>query len=97
MYSLLSEATATYTLSNNMDQYNQLQYNLIIDENTTINDLEEIIVQGLAYRFLVFAYEVSTMWMLLFRFTFQMSRGPGRVGVGLCHFLFPRLSSNYTF
>ena len=71
-----------------MDQYNQLQYTLIIDENTTINDLEEIIVQGLAYRFLVFAYEVSTMWMLLFRSLFKWAEGWGEWVWGSATFFF---------
>ncbi|KAK3738853.1 hypothetical protein QZH41_015057 [Actinostola sp. cb2023] len=43
---------------NSMDRYTQLQYSLIIDENTNLKDLEEILIQALVYRFMVFAYEM---------------------------------------
>lgn len=43
---------------NNTEYFSQLQYSLIIDENTSIADLEQLLVQALVYRFMVFVYEV---------------------------------------
>lgn len=45
--------------SNDTEKYSQLQYSLIVDENTSLKDLEELLIQALVYRFMVFAYEVG--------------------------------------
>ncbi|EDO27199.1 predicted protein [Nematostella vectensis] len=42
---------------NNMERFTQLQYSLIIDENTSLKELEEILIQALTYRLMVFMYE----------------------------------------
>ena len=47
--------------SNDTEKYTQLQYSLIVDENTSLKDLEELLIQALVYRFMVFAYEVCNM------------------------------------
>ena len=46
-------------VSDDMDQANKLNYTLAIDENLTLEIMEEFVMQALAYRFLVLAYEVS--------------------------------------
>ena len=52
---------------------NQFQHILIIDENATIKDLEDVIIQAVIYRLLVFVYEVSDTAMnnLQFRLNFD--------------------------
>lgn len=41
-----------------LERYSQLQYTLITDENATLKDIEELLMQALVYRLIVFAYEV---------------------------------------
>ena len=45
--------------SDDLERYNQLQYTLITDENASLNDIEELLMQALVYRLIVFAYEVN--------------------------------------
>ena len=48
-----------YYLSKDPDKLNsQFQYILVIDENTSIKDIEDVLIQALVYRFIVFLYEV---------------------------------------
>ena len=54
-------------LSKDPDKLNsQFQYILVIDENTSIKDLEDVLIQALVYRFIVFLYEVTVLFVLLF-------------------------------
>lgn len=41
-----------------LERYTQLQYTLITDDNTSLKDIEELLIQALVYRFIVFAFEV---------------------------------------
>ena len=45
--------------SDDLERYSQLQYTLITDENTRLEDIEELLMQALVYRLIVFAYEVN--------------------------------------
>lgn len=62
-FCLFVYALFLFIFSNSVDRYTQLQYALIIDENTNLKDIEELLIQALVYRFMVFAYEVT---MILF-------------------------------
>lgn len=46
-------------LSDDLERYNQLQYTLVTDENVSLKDIEELLMQALVYRLIVFAYEVN--------------------------------------
>lgn len=41
-----------------LERYTQLQYTLITDDNASLKDIEELLIQALVYRLIVFAYEV---------------------------------------
>lgn len=45
--------------SDDLERYNQLQYTLVTDENVSLKDIEELLMQALVYRLIVFAYEVN--------------------------------------
>lgn len=51
--------------SDDLERYSQLQYTLITDENATLKDIEELLMQALVYRLIVFAYEVSINFQIL--------------------------------
>ena len=47
------------TFSKDPDKiHSQYQYILVIDDNTSIKDIADVLVQTLVYRFIVFLYEV---------------------------------------
>jgi hypothetical protein len=51
---------SVYHCSKDPDKLNsQFQYILVIDDNTSLKDIEDVLVQALIYRFIVFLYEVS--------------------------------------
>ena len=53
-------------LSKDPDKLNsQFQYILVIDENTSIKDIEDVLIQALVYRFFVFLYEVYVRLLFL--------------------------------
>ena len=40
--------------------HSQYQYILVIDDNTSIKDIADVLIQTLVYRFTVFLYEVQS-------------------------------------
>ena len=40
--------------------HSQYQYILVIDDNTSIKDIADVLIQTLVYRFIVFLYEVQS-------------------------------------
>lgn len=45
-------------LYDDLERLSQLQYTLITDETASLKDIEELLIQALVYRLMVFAYEV---------------------------------------
>ncbi|XP_031566931.1 protein FAM8A1-like [Actinia tenebrosa] len=66
---------------NDIEKYSQLQYSLIVDENTSLKDLEELLIQALVYRFMVFAYE--TLFIVGGFYGILGGATPGKYFVGI--------------
>ena len=45
--------------SDDLERYSQLQYMLLTDDTASLKVIEELLIQALVYRLMVFAYEVK--------------------------------------